>query len=701
LQTVIVRQVAEALEATVCDAKLPSRASGNRGAGRHVRPAGCYFKATFRCLLIQKPIISYIYINLHLGDSLKTERMSKLNILILEDNPADAKLAELALTEGGIRCQSMVVGTKEEFISAIESSSFDFVLADHSLPGFNSIEALSIVREKFPHLPFILVTGTVSEEFAAHIILLGADDYILKFNISRLPHAVKAAMAKHKMLQEKEAAIERLRQSEYRNKSLVQAIPDLLLLVDKKGTFLDYKAAEADDFLTPLHKVEGKKITDIMPADLARQMMEKVRAVYFARNVETLEYTVSSHGLSNYYEARFAPFNSDKVLVVIREVTQERRTQLAIEAERNLRETLLQSIDVGIFTIDTSQTLTAVNAVAKEMLGIDADSLPYMELFEHFTIYTSDGKTKVPPKQTPLFRALKNQVVTNVELIFESKQDGSRRNVIINAQPIYDSDDKMTGAVSACHDITTLKTIEERLRNKVHELDTFIYRTAHDLRGPLASILGLVEVARREVKEENAFSLLDKFKETAEKLDNILNDLFSVTKITRGKINFTKIHLDTLVPALLKRIHKQEGSEEVKFNLNIPSRHQFLSDRYLIRSILQNIFENSMQYRKPDAQNTEITISVMDIKDYVRIQVIDNGQGIPEDLQEKIFDMFYKGNYASTGTGLGLYISRVAVEKLGGSIAVSSNYGEGTTISIHLPALNDSQVDALLSQKTI
>src|SRR5436305_5722292 len=181
----------------------------------------------------------------------------------------------------------------------------------------------------------------------------------------------------------------------------------------------------------------------------------------------------------------------------------------------------------------------------------------------------------------------------------------------------------------------------------------------------------------------------------------MLNDLFSVTKITRGKINFTKIHLDTLVPALLKRLHSQKGREEIKFTLNVPHRHQFLSDRYLIRSILQNIFENSMQYRKPDAHNTEIAISVSDVKDYVRITVTDNGQRIPEDLQEKIFDMFYEGNYASTGAGLGLYISRVAVEKLGGTISVSSSYGEGTTISIHLPALNDLQVEALLNQKAI
>jgi signal transduction histidine kinase len=86
------------------------------------------------------------------------------------------------------------------------------------------------------------------------------------------------------------------------------------------------------------------------------------------------------------------------------------------------------------------------------------------------------------------------------------------------------------------------------------------------------------------------------------------------------------------------------------------------------------------------------------VNDYVRIQVADNGQGIPDDIQEKIFDMFYKGNYASTGTGLGLYIARVAVEKLGGTISVSSNYGQGTTVSVYLPSLNDLQIENLLNK---
>src|SRR5204862_8033548 len=102
-------------------------------------------------------------------------QMSKFKILILEDNAADAHLINLTLDAGGIRHETTLVQSKTEFAEAIEKETFDIVLADHALPQFNSIEALSLVREKYQHLPFILVTGTVSEEFAAHIILLGAD----------------------------------------------------------------------------------------------------------------------------------------------------------------------------------------------------------------------------------------------------------------------------------------------------------------------------------------------------------------------------------------------------------------------------------------------------------------------------------------------------------------------------------------------
>src|SRR5258708_40142952 len=106
------------------------------------------------------------------------------------------------------------IGTgKKEVIAAVTENKVDVGLADNSLPQFNSIEALKILQEKGIAIPFILVTGTVSEEFAAEIIRLGADDYILKNNLSRLPSAINRAIELHKMQQEREEAEEEIKAS--------------------------------------------------------------------------------------------------------------------------------------------------------------------------------------------------------------------------------------------------------------------------------------------------------------------------------------------------------------------------------------------------------------------------------------------------------------------------------------------------------
>ena len=129
---------------------------------------------------------------------------SELNILMLEDNELDADLIKRFLSRSGMEFTSCLATGKKEFIAAVTENKFDAVLADNSLPQFNSVEALKILQEKGIDIPFILVTGTVSEEFAVEIIRLGADDDILKNNLSRLPSAINRAIELTQMQQERE-----------------------------------------------------------------------------------------------------------------------------------------------------------------------------------------------------------------------------------------------------------------------------------------------------------------------------------------------------------------------------------------------------------------------------------------------------------------------------------------------------------------
>ncbi len=125
----------------------------------------------------------------------------KLKILHLEDLASDAELVERELKKGNIQFEKIVVGNRADFEMQLVEFSPQIILSDHSLPAFNSIEALKIVKESGMNVPFILVTGNVSEEFAVSIIQQGADDYILKNNLYRLTPAITRSIDKNLALQ--------------------------------------------------------------------------------------------------------------------------------------------------------------------------------------------------------------------------------------------------------------------------------------------------------------------------------------------------------------------------------------------------------------------------------------------------------------------------------------------------------------------
>ena len=193
-----------------------------------------------------------------------------LKILVLEDLPADVEFIKRELKKAGMKFEMKDVDNKADYIDALDNYEPDVVLSDHSLPQFNSIEALEIFNEKKLLIPFILVTGTVNEEFAAKVIKLGADDYILKGNLTRLSIAIEAALnQKQQELENYNANLE-LMKSEEKHRLLVSQASDAIFYLDKEGFFLQVNKAatrilgyEEGDFLKmnlkdliPPHEIE-------------------------------------------------------------------------------------------------------------------------------------------------------------------------------------------------------------------------------------------------------------------------------------------------------------------------------------------------------------------------------------------------------------------------------------------------------------
>jgi two-component system, NarL family, sensor histidine kinase UhpB len=164
---------------------------------------------------------------------------NELKILMLEDDPHDAELIQSLLKRHGLEFHATVVSDEASFLSALASNTYDVLLADNSLPQYSSTAALKIVRDRWVNLPFILVTGTVSEEFAANIIQQGADDYILKSNLKRLPTAIQQAVERRRMMRARQQAEDSLRLSELRYRTLVEQASDGIIVSDYQGKILE------------------------------------------------------------------------------------------------------------------------------------------------------------------------------------------------------------------------------------------------------------------------------------------------------------------------------------------------------------------------------------------------------------------------------------------------------------------------------
>lgn len=163
--------------------------------------------------------------------------MSKapIRLLLIEDVPADAMLISYELRKAGIAFEERVVSSKQEFLEVISSRQCDAIISDYSMPQFNALDALHLLHRERMELPFILVTGSQSEEVAVECIKKGADDYILKSSLKRLPSALLGAIEKREALREKHQAEQNLRRSEEYFRSLIDASSDIITIISEEG----------------------------------------------------------------------------------------------------------------------------------------------------------------------------------------------------------------------------------------------------------------------------------------------------------------------------------------------------------------------------------------------------------------------------------------------------------------------------------
>lgn len=273
-----------------------------------------------------------------------------------------------------------------------------------------------------------------------------------------------------------------------------------------------------------------------------------------------------------------------------------------------------------------------------------------------------------------------NQALTKLN----SEIGRQREEIKSQAEKLLASNDAFAKVNEGLEKMVQKRTAD--LRTAYQELDTFFYRSSHDFRRPLTTLMGLAEVAKLSVKDQNALDLFAKVNITATNLDKMLVKLQSISDVGSHQLVHKEVLLRQIIDNEFVLRQKTIRRKQIQTNVDVKLDRPFISYPVLVKIIIENLIENAIDFSNP--LNPLIGVRAFHKHDYVMMEVEDNGEGIKEEIKSQIFEMFYRGSERSTGNGLGLYIARKAIEKLSGQLSFANNTIGGTTFTAVIPNRN-------------
>jgi PAS domain S-box-containing protein len=379
----------------------------------------------------------------------------------------------------------------------------------------------------------------------------------------------------------------------------------------------------------------------------------------------------------------FALYNEDhKIIgykVVLSDTTHRAMYTLNSRIIKDEYLSLFNNSFIGIFKIALKDfSFLMLNEKALQIIGKERDNLNLSELFHNQNEF-----------QSLLDQIRNHKHIEN----FEFRLNSIRETYCSISCKVF----SVAGFVEGILTDITEKRIQLSSSNKLNtelqklnsELDNFLYHASHDIRAPLATILGLLNLMKTDNSMSNVQEYSQKIGERVVHMDSLLKDLSHVAYNNAQPVKSEIIDVPKIVNDLIKHYRKEYTF--IKSSITTYGQQDFKGDAERIGIILNNIISNAFKYYNPKASSHSVDVAVDSTTEKLIISIVDNGRGIDQNYIGDIFKLFFKMDSRGTGSGLGLYVVQMMLDKLNGTINVNSKLGRGTSITVTIPNVLSSE----------
>lgn len=236
--------------------------------------------------------------------------------------------------------------------------------------------------------------------------------------------------------------------------------------------------------------------------------------------------------------------------------------------------------------------------------------------------------------------------------------------------------------------IQKLKSKNKEQLNLNHQLDQLLAVVSHELRAPIASVLTLIKITKEEKDPDKVAEYMSLEEKSLTKINEFIEDIINYSRNTNLSLEKEKIDFKPIIQNILNQYSYHKNFASIETSLTVEQTEKFTSDKKRIQIIMSNLIANAFKYHDEKKPAPYIDINVAVVNKQAKIIVKDNGKGIHKNNINRVFDMFYRANEKISGSGLGLYLVKETVEKLGGSIRVNSVPDQESSFQIELPDLS-------------